>query len=111
MGPLLVPGLVPKKAFMDKFLDVFSDVVDKGLEKALKSGELDAALGPLASSGPVIMVAAIPMDEMANAAPLREPPKISSFYTCATSPWGGGLVSEGGWVGWGPPPMGHQVSL
>lgn len=96
---------------MDKFLDVFSDVVDKGLEKALKSGELDAALGPLASSGPVIMVAAIPMDEMANAAPLREPPKISSFYTCATSPWGGGLVSEGGWVGWGPPPMGHQVSL
>eukprot|EP00668_Euglena_longa_P000452 GGOE01000574.1.p1 GENE.GGOE01000574.1~~GGOE01000574.1.p1 ORF type:complete len:529 (+),score=83.75 GGOE01000574.1:27-1613(+) len=58
-------GHVSKKAFMEKFLDVFSEVVDKGLEKALKSGELDAALGPLAGGGgPVIMVAAIPVDEM-----------------------------------------------
>eukprot|EP00667_Euglena_gracilis_P007513 EG_transcript_7595 len=79
-------GLVPKKAFMDKFLDVFSDVVDKGLEKALKSGELDAALGPLASSGPVIMVAAIPMDEMmglgaGNRGPLMlgAPPEMHSL--------------------------------
>lgn len=55
-------GCVTKKAFTEKFLDVFSDVVDKGMEKALESGELDAALGPLAGNGPVIMMAAIPMD-------------------------------------------------
>jgi len=59
-------GCVTKASFLDKFLESFSEIVDKGMEQFVKSGELDAALGPLAGAGggPIVMVAAVPMDEM-----------------------------------------------